>query len=75
MGTACAFVNAKLDQVVPIIGLVREDDDEASVFGAVGAELDLGQFNVFAEYARMDTDVSELKKKANALDERPASDR
>ena len=53
-------VNAKSDQVIPFRGQVKEDDTETDIFGAVGLEYDFGSWNLFGEYAVMDTDVSDL---------------
>lgn len=54
------FVNAKSDQVLPIVGLVQEDDDTTEVYAAIGGELDLGALNFFAEYSVVDTDINDL---------------
>ena len=62
-----AMIEAKSDQFIPGVGLVREDDDETNVFGGVGVEYDLGTLNFYFEWARMDTDVADLKVDAIAL--------
>jgi len=53
------FVDAKSDSVVAGSRL-REDDTETEAFGAVGIEWDLGQFNLFGELSKVDTDVNDL---------------
>lgn len=61
------FVNAKSDQFIPGIGQVRDDDDKTELAGGVGAEWDLGTWNFFLEYNRIDTSVSDLRVDAIAL--------
>jgi OOP family OmpA-OmpF porin len=53
-------VDAASDQVIPGIGMVKENDTETSFFGGVGVEYDFGEWNLFGEYAVVDTDISNL---------------
>ncbi|MDH3638872.1 MAG: porin family protein [Gammaproteobacteria bacterium] len=55
-----AIVDATSDQVIPGIGPVQNNDTEENIFGGVGAEVDFGNWNIFGEFAVMDTDVSDL---------------
>jgi hypothetical protein len=54
------FIKAKSDQVIPGFGAIREDQDNTEFGGALGAEWDFGKPNLFFEYARVDTEVSDL---------------
>ncbi len=52
-------IDANSDSVAAGVRL-EEGDSETEAFYAVGAELDLGQFNVFTEFSQVDTDVNDL---------------
>jgi len=53
------YVDAKSDSVVAGARL-REDDTETEAYGGVGIEWDLGEFNLFGEISKVDTNVNEL---------------
>lgn len=60
-GKVGAFaVDATSDQVIPGIGMVEENDTETSIFGGVGVEYDFGEWNLYGEYAAVDTDITNL---------------
>lgn len=53
--------NTDVDSRSTIAGnVIDNDDDENEVFGAFGAEYDLGNFNLFAEFSVADTDINDL---------------
>ncbi len=53
------FVEANSDSVVAG-ATFREDEDETEAYGAIGAEWDFGQINLFGEISKVDTDVNDL---------------
>ncbi len=52
-------IDAESDSVIAGVTL-NANDDETEAFGAIGAEYDMGNVNVFFEISKADTDVSEL---------------
>ncbi len=61
------FVNATSDQFIPGIGQISDDDDKTELGGGIGAEWDLGNWNIFLEYNRIDTSVTDLRVDAIGL--------
>lgn len=54
------FINAKSDQVVSVIGPVKEDQDSTEAYLAVGAEYGFGKVDLFGEFSWVDTEVNDL---------------
>jgi OOP family OmpA-OmpF porin len=48
-------VDADSDQFIPGIGRVKKGEDETEFYGAIGAEYDFGQWNIFGEFCKVDT--------------------
>jgi hypothetical protein len=60
-GKVGAFaIDATSDQVIPGFGMVKKNDTETNLFGGVGVEYDFGEWNLFGEYAVMDTDIADM---------------
>ena len=55
------FIDAKSDQVIPGRGAFNKNETETELGGGVGVEVDFGNWNLFGEYARVDTSVNDLR--------------
>ncbi|MDH3469002.1 MAG: porin family protein [Gammaproteobacteria bacterium] len=55
------FVNSKSDQVLSIIGPVRDDQDDTEAYLAIGADYYFGKLGVFGEFSWVDTSVNDLR--------------